>query len=419
MPTATRSSRSTRHATQKGRQQRKASTPAKQPDVQGLYKRDMPPIRPGEFTFEIVQLAGGRVVQNVGPLTESLGWADEAAMLTGQIVVNIPHEGPKLTLGFNHEVRLRVIDSGRWYELWRMRCAEPETSIDGHTLSIELKDDLTPLQRSIRDWSFRRTKRRRRGWRCDEITRQVAKKEGVRVRRLEKGKHRLSALVKKEGSGLDVIREAYIKERDASGRRFVIRMRDGMLEVVAYRRNPVLYTLEREFISGTITRERGTSEHPYTVITGHASVGRGKRRKKVTVTVHDRGIVAQFGYHAKAVNYGNQKSRAALTATIKRELALNLKTKPSVTVTYPGIPFINRGDAVRVFIPEHGLRGKDALFYAQACRHQLDGSGYTTDFDLVQDDPFRVLQDDADKAKRDKARKTHAAARKRRVRKRR
>ena len=104
-----------------------------------------------------------------------------------------------------------------------MRAAPPDVNLDG-SISVALADDFQALRRNRRDWSFRKTKRRKHGYYPGEIAKKVAAQEGVRVRRVVRGKHRLTKLVRKDATALDVLREAYVKEHEKTGLRFILRM---------------------------------------------------------------------------------------------------------------------------------------------------------------------------------------------------
>ncbi|MBA2751592.1 MAG: hypothetical protein H0U41_05045, partial [Actinobacteria bacterium] len=211
-------------------------------------------------------------------------------------------------------------------------------------------------------------------------------------------------------SGLDIIREAYSRERKTTDRKFVIRLTNGRLEVVPFGRNRTIYVLDDEAL-GRSFQTQG-KEHPVTVIEGHAKVGKGKAAKKIKHTEFRRRAVRRLGYVAREKDYGRVKTRAALRRLCRRDLAEELRVTRTGSFSFPGIPFLRRGDAMRVVTPEPGWSGRErevsrnrSFCFVTAATHTVSGGEYVTSVEVNQKDPYQADEARLDKLARERARK--------------
>jgi hypothetical protein len=306
-------------------------------------------------------LRPGRKPVELDPYVESFEWVDEEAQLTGTLSLAQHDPAEPVPIGRGFTVRCRVRWGRGWYEVWRMRAGRPESDPIGATVTLPLTDDLDALDRNRRDWRFRKTHARGRGWRADEIAAVVCRREHVRVRHLARGTKRLRKLARDHTSGLQVIKAAYAAEREESGRAFIIRMRGGRLEVTPFQRNRVLYVLRGQIETALLSRV---------------------------------------------------DSAAHLRAKARRDLAKAIRLRRTANLTFPGIPFIRRGDGMRWVNTEPGWHGPSAdsrdrtYVYVTAVRNQVGASGeYTTDLDVSQVDPFVKDRERREKELRAKRRK--------------
>lgn len=373
-----------------GREQRRKSKTAtvRTPDLSRFYRYHLPPITPGEFEFELTLLRPRLPPISLDRMVETLEWIDEQAILTGSITAHRPDPEDPTTLPITrgHLVRCRVLWDGPKYTLWTMRCGAPQTEVDTGTVTIALKDDLALLDAGEQDWFFRKTKARTVGYFADEIAREVARRLGVRVRQVAQGTVR-QTLVKKHASGLEVLKAAYQKETSSTGRSFVIRLRDGQLEVVPLARNPAIYVLESQIQTALITQKAGRSV-PTTVLTGKGHIGKGSDAQKVSYTEFDRRIVDLYGHVPNTKHYGHVDSHAQLRAFVKRDLAKELRLNDTVTIQHQGIPFIARGDGVEIRLPREGYSGENGFVYATRADHTVQAGTYQSTWDFTLTDPF-------------------------------
>jgi hypothetical protein len=379
----------------RGRVQRRESAEGrvKRPRLDRFYRHEAGDITPGEFEFTLDLLRRPRLV--LDKHVTRFEWRDDSSVLTGTMTLRRPEPDQPRSLPFAHgwpvRCRVRPAAGGKWRELWRMRTGIPSVTVEEGQLEIELHDDLDPLRRNRRKWRYRRTKRRRRGWRCDEVARDVARRDGIRLGRIAKGTKRFRK-IEIEGSTLDVLREAYGKESEESGRRFVIRMVRGRLNILPYRRNPILYVFGRQLQGAVVDK---TGKKPITVLEGKGRIGKGEDAKKITYTEVREKLVRRFGYVHREKNFGRVSSHAELKRLVRREMARSVRLKPRATFTTAGVPFIRRGDGAYLHLRREGFGGIDeqsanrAFVYCAGAVHVVDGeAGYTTDWEFRVDDPY-------------------------------
>lgn len=390
--------------TSRGREQRKhtATARSRQPALDRFYRYKLPPEVPGDFAFELTLLRPRKPPMDFTHLCESFTWDESSSEMTGNLQLHRsdPDNPATLPIGRGNRVRCRVKWAGSWYELWTMRCKPPEDTLEENLSSVTLLDDMDLLKRTKRDWSFRPTKRRHHGYFPHEIVRLVCKRQGIKVGAIAKGRYRVPAITLKNATPLDVIKRAYAHEKKKTGRSFVIRMRNGKLEVVPLKRNPLVYVLSKQ-IQSALLSQQAASETPATVWTGRGRIGSGKDTKKVVYTDYDRAVVDRLGYVHHTHNYGKVDSAADLRAKVRRDLAKALKVDRTAQVTYQGIPFIRRGEGARLDLPKEGFAGKDAFVYATTASHTVQGATYNSTWDFTTDDPYIVLREQAEKEQRD------------------
>lgn len=391
----------------KGREQRRQSKTAKArtPNLAHFYRYKLPPIRPGDFLFELTLLRARRPSLKLDTMLESFTWDESASELTGNLQLHRerPGQPASLPIARGQQVRCRVRWAGAWYVLWTMRTKAPEVQLDTNTVSVDLADDMNPLRRAKRDWSFRKTKRRPHGYFAHEVARIACRRAGLRARAVARGRFRVPGFTMKGRSALEPIKHAYAYERSKTGTQFVIRIRDGELEVVPLRRNAMVYVLGGEIISALLSQEPA-SETPATVLTGRGRVGSGHKARKVSYTDYDRKVVQQLGYSHREHDYGRVDSHSDLRSKVQRDLAKQLKVTRNAQVTASGIPFIRRGDGAELALPGEGYKGKNAFVFATTAAHTVQGSSYQSTWDFTSTDPFIALREEAAAAQRKRKR---------------
>lgn len=388
-----------------GRTQRAASATARTraPNLTRFYGRTMPAVMPGDFEFELTLLRGrGAKSLPLDEVTVSFEWVDAESMLTGNLQLRRPDpaDGRSLPIARGHRVRCRVKWAGHWYELWTMRCEEPQPIVETGDLAVDLKDDLSLVRLGKKHFLFRSSKRRRHGYFGHEMLRIAAREQGVRLGAVVKCKKRMKKM-DVTGSLLDLAVKIYEAENKATGRKFVVRMRNGRLEVVVYRRNRQIYVLSDEIRTASLLAEPKVA-NPVTVLTGRGRVG----KKTVRYIGSRPEMVRRFGRIEKKKNYGKVDSAGDLKRQVLEDLVKQYEVKRTVTVQTQGIPFIRRGDGAQCVLVSEQMRGADSFVYCTNAAHQVSGASYTSSFEFTIDDPF-----EKDRLAREKAARAKAATR--------
>lgn len=360
---------------------------AKTPNLSRYYENQLPPIVPGDFQFFLTLLRGGRPPLDISGMCPTLEWQDEGTTLGGNIGLQHP-DGAYVWVARGHRVRCDTLWQGKRYNLWTMRCQAPQDTVEAFSTAITLVDDMDALRRDKLVWHFLRTRQRRRGWTADEITRAVAKRLGMKVGKLMKGK--LYQHFSLNGSGLEAIAKAWQAENRAHGVRYVMRVTNGRFEVIEYKRNALLYLLKDQ-LTHSMTSENG-QVHPVTVVRGYGFLGDGPHRKQLHFTAMDKATVQQLGYVPAQKHFGRVNSQADLEARTKRTLAADLLAYKTASVTTPGIPFIRRGEGVELHLPNQGFAGKDAFVYCATVHNTVAGGEYNTELNVSTLDPFASVQ---------------------------
>lgn len=399
-----------------GREERKRTPEGRtrRPQLTRFYRNPLADVVPGAFEFRLTALRGGQTASlDIGTTVESFAWEDSEESLTGSLTFQRPDPGDAASfpIGNGHRVRCEVRWAGTWYELWTMR-VQP---VSGLNLgfgggSLDLIDDLDLINRNRRHWVYKKSRRRPRGWWGHDILRHAAAREGVKLGRVAECKFRAKK-IDMRGSLLDLIKEVYAHEREKSGRRFVIRMRDGLVELLPLQRNKILYELRETIEEATVSQEQGGGDGPvYTVIHGRGKIGKGKGAKKVRHTEYRRDVVNRLGFVMREKDYGKVDSLGDLREKCQRDLAKGIRVKHTASLSFPGIPFVRRGDGMRWLTDEEHWHGatsetRDRGFvYVRSASHQVGAEGYTTSVEVVQEDPYVKDQERREKEAREKAR---------------
>lgn len=377
---------------QQGRIERRNSSEGRvrRPNLRRAYRHRLKDVRPGDFVFELVLVRPAeKETKSLDRVTTSIEWADEGPMLTGSLSLRRPNPLHPLPIRDRDRVRLFVRWNGRRYRLWEMVIdGDPVPTLETGEENVTLGDDLDALRRNERHWEFKKTKRKSKGWRAHEITLEVCRREGVRPGRIAKGTVYIEKL-EMDGSGLEVIKRAWARERKKTERKFVVRFRDGLLDVLPLRRNRILFEI-RGLLRGGSLEARRKNDRPATVIDAKGTL----EGKKIEIEVVKRGALRRFGLSREEKSYGRVKSKAELREEAMRDLADELRVTRTATLEIPGLPFVERGDTVRWVNDEPGWSGpakgtrNREFAYVTSVSHSASAGDYVTTLSLSQVDPY-------------------------------
>jgi hypothetical protein len=336
-------------------------------------------------------------------------WDDATAILKGTLTTGIPtfrEYDPELRLDQGDRVACFASEHGGGFrEVWTMRVSSPGLSLSDRQRQYQLVSDLDLLRQSEDNFLFRSDKAHPHGWTGPQIIRAVCKAYNVRIGGLYTAKYPLATggfmnktrrLKVVRGSPLEVIRHVLLREKRRHGRRLVIRWHRGKLYVVPMRRSPHLLALGPTLIDARF--QSALREQFASAITIHAlqefklgqdALGRGKSKlSKLHVYLESDVSRRLFGYVHKIVWSPDATSDALLRKEGLAYLAAAAKPYRTLTLTHQGMPFLRRGDAIRVQLGDAAL--KRQVVWVSEVSHQHSAQGYTMDVSVVFDDPYVI-----------------------------
>jgi len=371
----------------------------KKDDIKNYWQRKAAPMAVRDYQWRIYLYRGNvgskkqRLVR-IDPLVTSMTWED-AVIQEASISLTNPRlrEGP-FHIVEGHKVIVHYSgnrDGGNWRKLFTLRITSVSTTPGSDTIDIEAVDELGWLKRSKDDFAYRKGKgksreKRENGWRCHQIARDVAKRYGIKVGSLAKGNAEIKELVKKKADPLSVIEAAYKKEREESGYRYVIRMRNGKLYVTRLIRSRELLVYGGQALDAQITRR--ITDKVATQLTVRGKVSEDGTEKKKTVRVKaSKKIRRRYGTIHDYWNLDEPvNSLQALRRKARREMVERQEPKWEASITVPGFPGLQRGDSIRVALKDAGLVD---LVYVTAASHNVTSGQYTTDLTLTFDEFYK------------------------------
>lgn len=364
--------------------------------IRNYWKKAKPDLRVKDYNWRIFCYRGNRNDRiRLDPMVTSMNWEDALIQTVNLSLVN-PLDNDKLNVDLGHKITVfySAKETGGWKKLWSLRVTSVTESADGETMEIEAADELEWLKKSKDDFSYRKGKgkskdKRPKGWLAHQITRDVCKRYGIKVGSLVKGKKRITKLTKKGASPLSIIEEAYKQEREETGFKYVIRMRNGKLSVTRLRRSRELLIYGGQALDGQVTRR--LNDKLATELTVRGQIKDGGSEKKKTIKVQaTKKIRRRYGYIHDFWNLdGEAEGLKQMRKEAKRELTDRQEPDEEVTISVPGYPGLQRGDAIRLNWPRAGMK---ELVYVTAASHSVSPGEYTTELTLSFDE-FYVDQE--------------------------
>jgi hypothetical protein len=330
----------------------------------------------------------------------SCTWDDGTAVLTGSLTTGIPAfltEDPEVRLQAGDRVACYASVAGGGYRhIWTMRVYRPEYHAADRQRTYQLANDLDLLRQSEDNFWFKKDKKHPHGWTGPQIIREVCKRYGVPVgaiygssRSLTKG----SPIRVKLGSPLEVIRQVVWRERKRFKRRLFIRWDKGKLYVLPLRRSRSLIALGTTLIDAMLAQEM--EEQFATAITIHAlpefklaedAAGTKSKLSKMHLYLESPVSRRLYGFVHRVVWSPDAKTTTLLRKEGLAYLRAAAKPKKTLTLTHAGMPFLRRGDAIRVAIGGRALRRQ--IVWASHIVHQVSAEGYTVEIEVTFDDPY-------------------------------
>lgn len=405
----------------RGREQRRRTEKGQRRIVNPnrYYENRIANIVPGEFVFRIILVRTEyrrkrKRFLTINRFVEALTWTEDGSTTSGSATLRRPERlrSKSLPVRRGQGIRLDVRWRRKWYRLWTMPIiGEPDVDRTTGIVSIELGDPIDLLRRDERDWEYRKDARHKDGWRAHQVAADVARKVGLPVGRLSKGKVELERIRKKKGTAYEVLKEAYAQEADEDHRKYLIEIRNGKLVIRPLRRNRILYVVKAiERSSGTTSDPKNAQ--PATVI---KATGRTKGGEKIELTIARPRVVRRLGRVTKEYDAGRVDGRGELREKAKRELERELRVNRTADIELPILPFIRRGEALKWSNREPGWHGPGPhttdrqIGYVESVTHSLTPTSGSTAITLGQRDEFLRDQRRRDKELRDDKEKKREA----------
>lgn len=347
-------------------------------------------------------------------VVETVNWREEPGnpVMQGELHLQKPDLGTGLTIHDGHVLRLDCLWGGNWREVWRLRLYDGEKT-PGGLWGFQLADDGRLLQESEDDWHYTKSKAggKPNGWLCHEILVDVARRYRVPLGTVAQGTKYITDLDLKGASPMRVLQRAYAIERRATGRRFVIRWTHGKLNILPLTRNPLLFTFA-DTIEDAIVRKAERGDQFATALTVRATAKKpgSRKRQKIVHQLVNEGAVRREGFVHKQLKPDDVKDLADAIKKGKRYMQEHsVRAVQLENLQHRLVPFVRRGDAIRVQVDGFQFRDKkgaltQGICYVGATNCSLSGGDGTMSLDVTLTDPYKPTKED--RKKQDKAKRT-------------
>jgi hypothetical protein len=391
----------------------KATVRASAPN--GIWPRKATPLEFGreEFRFRLYRDQRKLGGLDIDPWVEQADWQRSGAKREGNLTFRRPLDERSAGLIVAGDTVLCEValtgPAGGWRPLWRMAISNPNdevfTGAIGLTLASQMSASFTGSKVA---WKFVQDRAHPHGWTAKQITVAVAKRFGIPLGSLPSAGHRIVRLVERSLSPQDIVTRAWQREREATGRRFDLDTSTGFLSVRELR-EPAYMLLIGDAIA-TATLEQSIEQIATVIIAtatrqasgqpGHAGY---RRQKLMRVEVKSPGRQTSYGDVLKTLTApAGIDTVAELRKWAKGQLTTIHRPKSTVTFTHPGLPLLDRSDAMRLQLSEVGF---DQVVFVTDCQHAVSAGSYVMTVSVGFDDPWSADQQAADAA----AKKTAAA----------
>lgn len=359
----------------------------------GQRRRGLEPVEFGRerFRFTLRREQRRLVALNIDPFVEHCDWMRDRAARQGEVNFRRPLTGLEAAaIAHGDRVRCEVDlqGTGRWRRLWEMTVDTPSQQIQAGIIAIALRSGLKNLEESQAAFVFK-------GKTARQITLAVARRFNVDVGKLPRARHRIGKLTRKNASPVDVIAAAWAKEREATGRRFDVDVSRGVVDVTELREPEHMLLIRDAIMDATIDQVRRRMVSAVVVTSTRTVSG---RKRKIREKVVDRARVRRFGYVVRHVNEPNLRSAAAARRHGKQVLARVAKPTGEITFTHPGLPYLDRGDAIKLTIEDAAI--VRVLAFVKSTSHAVSAGSYVMDVTVGFGDPWVDVRQERAKAKR-------------------
>lgn len=359
-----------------------------------------------DFRAEVIrrEKRGTKRVLSLDPIITQINWEDKGPIREATISVTNPGSNKELPVKRGHEVRVRYRPTGghNWHPLWRLRVFDVATNESTGNRDITVKDEVAWITKTKEDFSYKKGKaksegKRPNGWYAHQIARDICRKYGIPVGKLVKGRHRIENLTEEGISPFKAIEKAYELDRDETGRKFILGIWNGKLSVRLMRRSKTMLLLGGHLVEAIYSE--GMKASFATVLDVKATSKREKgSHKKIEMEVRSsKTAMRRYGIiRAEWTIDDPVHSKAKARARAKRRLIHFQEPEETLSLSVPGIPTLQRGDAIKVKLRQSGL---NEIVYASGVSHTVTAGDYMTEVECQFTDPFEDKEGDKTREK--------------------
>jgi hypothetical protein len=346
-----------------------------------------------EFRYTVVRPNGTK-----DELTEveACDWDDSSAVWTGSLSFRQPDWMEQFAVSSGDRILAEFTKDGKTYvPAWTMRIQEPNQDVLQLATTAQLANDLVRLQTSTDDFVYAKGKKRPKGWRVDEVLRDVFTKYGVPIGSIPVMSAYITNWHLTDQHPLDVVHSALLREKTKSGLKYAVAMDpQGRVNVHPFRRPASLLEIGPTLVAATLSHV--LNERFATEVTVKADLAATQKKdkkghkkvvhSKVKVTVRTAGGVARYGIVHRNLYSPDANTQSEARAEGNQFLVAAGRAIQSFQVTLPGMPLLRRLDAFKIVLPDLNVA---QIVYATDVKHSVpSGAGYTTDAVFTFDDPF-------------------------------
>lgn len=400
---------------------------------------------------------GRRRRLSIDYVVTAISWQDKGPITEANISIQNPRPGRQLPIQRGHEIMIRwaAADTKTFHPLFRLRVMRVSRSGSAGTMELTLADEAKWLKNTKEDFSYKKGKaksegKRPKGWRCDQIARDICRKHNIPLGKIARGRHMIENLTEENISPIAAIQKAYEKDRDETGRKYIINFTNGRLNIYLLRRSKTMLLLggqqlveatyeeafKRSFLTALTVKGtlKGTpaaaAEEPNEDSggggggggsgsgggggtggggggNGGGNPGQGENTNNDADTEKKGAFEIEVRSSKVAMRrYGTirgtwtiddpVRSKAKARERARRRLEHVQEPEETLSISVPGVPTLQRGDAMKVRVRELDL---DVMVYAKAVSHTVTADDYTMEVECGFTDPF---EDDEGEKTREK-----------------
>jgi hypothetical protein len=253
-------------------------------------------------------------------------------------------------------VFLQATDGNGWKEVFRGRVYRWNTSPDNdHIVGFTAYDPLYPLQQS------KEHKYYKKGETAVSCIKSLASQWNIPLGKIDGPNTKLAKKLYRSTRIGEIIADRLEEARKKGGGRYVVRSTKDKLDVVAEGSNSTVYTLDQDFVE-TSTDERNIES----LITRVKIYGDEDDEGRAPVKAVKNGRT-EFGVLQEIIYSSSYDSMTEANKAADEILKEDGKPKVTRSISGPDIPWIRKGDKVKVASGTIGKRGPDGKWEPEEC----------------------------------------------------